>query len=42
MDFCRFFIGNEIVEAIGLGVDVRDIVVGQIMFGFEDVSTYIC
>ena len=42
MDFCGFSAGNEVVEAIGLGVDVGDIAAGQTMFGFEDVSTYIC
>jgi hypothetical protein len=42
MDFYGFFASNEVVEAIGLGVDVSDIAVGQTTFGFEDVYTYIC
>jgi hypothetical protein len=40
MDFCRSSAGNEVVEAIGLEVDVGDIAAGQTTFGFEDVSMF--
>jgi hypothetical protein len=37
MDFYRSSTSNEVVEAIGLGVNVSDIVAVQTTFKFEDV-----
>jgi hypothetical protein len=41
MDFHGSSNNNEVIRAIGLGVNVGDIIAGQITFRFKDDSIYV-